>query len=338
MKAGSVFAGFGGFELGLLRADFEILWSIEKDPFCCKVLRKNFTHKIIECDVRKCGKSRQIELESVDLLVGGWPCQPVSLAGNRGGQTDDRWLWPEYFRLVTELRPTWCIGENVAGIYSMDEQARFSVLEDEEVASQKVRPILSKIRQDFEKIGYRVLFFDIPAAAIGADHLRHRYWPVAYSNGCDAGLLTGALQREIEEKRIRQSESICVSGRTGEAYDSDRNSQQFDRSGETWRRRSEGSDRREDDRDHNGPRFPKWESIPEDARKEFQALVRTDWQSWVEAATAFCRVDDGLPAELHKLAHADRTNRLKGLGNAVHPEIPRIIGTYIKAIHEQLNQ
>lgn len=157
MKVGSLFAGIGGFDLGLERAGMEIAWQVEIDPFCCKVLEKHWP------GVRRYGDIRQIrgaDLEPVDLVCGGPPCQPVSLAGQRRGKEDDRWLWPEAMRLVEELHPRWCLFENPLGIISMGFDGILAELEDQ---------------------GYEGQAFDIPACGVDSPQLRYRVWIVAHS-------------------------------------------------------------------------------------------------------------------------------------------------------------
>ena len=102
MTIGSLFAGIGGFELAATWAGIEPLWSNEIDPFACKVLTKNFNHEIIQKDIREIGKHN---LQPVDIISGGFPCQPFSQAGKRQGTDDDRYLWPEMCRIIKELRP-----------------------------------------------------------------------------------------------------------------------------------------------------------------------------------------------------------------------------------------
>lgn len=161
MKVGGLFSGIGGFELGLSRAGFEISWMVEIDEFCRKVLKKHAPKywpnaRILE-DVTKVGKE---QLAAVDLICGGFPCQPFSQAGKRRGKEDDRYLWPEMLRIIRELKPRWIIGENVAGFINMELENAFTDLEAE---------------------GYKVEAFVLPANAIGAPHKRDRIWIVAYT-------------------------------------------------------------------------------------------------------------------------------------------------------------
>jgi DNA (cytosine-5)-methyltransferase 1 len=155
---GSLFSGIGGFDLAARWAGWQNVWSCEIDPFCQKVLHKNFpeTHNygnIITTDWTKA--------KSVDIISGGFPCQPFSTAGKRKGAEDDRYLWPAMLKVIQTVRPTWVVGENVAGIINMG---------------------LTTVLAEMEDIGYSVQTFLIPAAAVGAPHTRNRIWIVASNN------------------------------------------------------------------------------------------------------------------------------------------------------------
>lgn len=115
MNVGSLFSGIGGFDLGLERAGMTVKWQVENDPYCNRVLAKHWP------DVTRYGDIKTIdwsEVEHVDLICGGFPCQPVSLAGKRQAQADERWLWPEFARAVCALRPRYVLVENVPGLLS----------------------------------------------------------------------------------------------------------------------------------------------------------------------------------------------------------------------------
>ncbi len=188
MTLGGLFSGIGGFELAAQWAGITPVWSNEINPFCCKVLRKNFFHEIIEADIRTIGRKRKHELSPVDIICGGFPCQPFSGAGKRKGNNDDRYLWPEMLRVIDEIKPTWVIGENVAGITSMDIETNLFKMEDEENYFLWVEKVLQRIITDLNSIGYDVprtrqgepIFFNIPACAVGAPHQRERIWIIAY--------------------------------------------------------------------------------------------------------------------------------------------------------------
>ncbi len=159
MILGSLFAGIGGFELAAIWAGIQPVWSLDKDTFCCEVLRKNFTHRIIESDVEK---YKPEKLETVDIISGGDPCQPNSFSGLRKGQADHRYQWHNMFRILSIKKPTWVINENVFGSIS--------------------NLALDKKISDLESIGYTCQAYCIPACALEADHTRERIFLVAHSD------------------------------------------------------------------------------------------------------------------------------------------------------------
>ena len=154
---GSLFAGIGGLDLGLERAGMTCKWQVENDGYCQRVLSKHWPNVTRYSDVHDVGEHN---LEAVDLICGGFPCQPVSLAGKRQGQADPRWLWPEFARIIAELRPRYVLVENVPGLYSQG---------------------FGDILVDLAKSGYDAEWDCIPAAAFGAPHLRYRVFVVAHS-------------------------------------------------------------------------------------------------------------------------------------------------------------
>jgi len=160
-----LFSGIGGFSLGLESAGpFRTIAFCEQEPFCQAVLRKHWDNVPIFDDVRTLPTDG---LGRVDIIVGGWPCQPWSQAGQQRGAEDDRDLWPEVARLVGELRPRWLVGENVRGFVN--------------------QPMgLQRSLSDLESLGYETVPFIIPACAVDAPHRRDRVWIVAAKNDADA--------------------------------------------------------------------------------------------------------------------------------------------------------
>jgi DNA (cytosine-5)-methyltransferase 1 len=158
MKFLSLFAGIGGFDLGLERAGMQCVGQVEIDKKCQLVLAKHWPNIKRMADIRKV---KGDEFGTIDLICGGFPCQPFSTAGKRKGAEDNRHLWPEMVRVIAVARPSWVIGENVAGIVSM---------------------ALDQVHSDLESIGYQVQTFIIPACAVDAPHRRDRVWIVAYSS------------------------------------------------------------------------------------------------------------------------------------------------------------
>lgn len=158
LNALSLFSGIGGLDIAAEWAGFKTVAFCERDKFCKSVLAARWPNVRIYDDVRT---MRGDELPAVELVVGGYPCQPFSYAGKRGGHDDERHLWPEMFRLVRELAPTWVVGENVKGHVTLG---------------------LDEVLDDLEGAGYAARAFVFPACAVGAPHTRERLFVVAHSS------------------------------------------------------------------------------------------------------------------------------------------------------------
>lgn len=156
-----LFSGIGGFSLGLERSGgFRTVAFCEIEEFPRKVLRKHWPNVPIFEDVRKLHATDLPE--PIDVICGGYPCQPFSEAGKRQGAEDDRHLWPEMLRIIRETGPTWVIAENVVGHVTMG---------------------LDKVLHDLEGEGYTARPIIIPACAVDAPHIRNRIWILAHSKG-----------------------------------------------------------------------------------------------------------------------------------------------------------
>lgn len=152
---GSLFAGIGGIDLGLERAGMVCKWQVEIDPFCQKVLQRHWPNVTRYSDVRECGKHN---LEPVDLICGGFPCQDVSIAGERKGLEGERsTLWSEYARIIYELKPRWIVAENVRGLLSANDGRFFGT-----------------VLEDLARRGYDAEWQLLPANLLGAPHERER--------------------------------------------------------------------------------------------------------------------------------------------------------------------
>ena len=188
MKVLDLFSGIGGFSLGLERAGMETVAFCEIDQFCQKVLKKHWPDVPIYNDVRNLNYDGH-----VDLICGGYPCQPFSVAGKRQGSEDDRHLWPAMFSLVKKHRPHWVIGENVAGHINMG---------------------IDNVLTDLEGEGYTVRTFVIPACAVNAPHRRDRVWIV----GNAPKLQRNERGDKSKERRREVSELRAASGENYVAY------------------------------------------------------------------------------------------------------------------------
>ncbi|MEO1223338.1 MAG: DNA cytosine methyltransferase [Pseudomonadota bacterium] len=188
-----LFSGIGGFSLGLERTGgFETIGFCEIEPFPRAVLAKHWPDVPIHDDVRTLDREA---VGPVDVIVGGFPCQPFSAAGKRRGTSDDRHLWPEMLRLIAELRPTWVVGENVAGFVSMVQRRDPADVESRTggrntqgadfttVAVRAEHMLLHHVCDDLDRVGYAVQPFVVPACAVDAPHRRDRVWIVAHDGG-----------------------------------------------------------------------------------------------------------------------------------------------------------
>ena len=181
----SLFSGIGGLDLAAEWAGFETVGQCEWADYPTKVLEKHWPDVPRWRDIRTLtGESfyERTGLRTVDVISGGFPCQPFSVAGQHKGKADDRYLWPEMLRVIHEIRPTWVIGENVPGIVSMEIDSVLSSLESEK---------------------YKTQAFIIPACGVGAPHRRNRVCIVAHSAG--AGM-EGCVDVNSAFKNERQGE------------------------------------------------------------------------------------------------------------------------------------
>jgi len=159
VKFGSLFSGIGGMDLGLERAGMECRWQVEIDDYCRRVLAKHWP------DVPRYGDVKEItQLEYVDLVAGGFPCQPVSLAGARKGQSDERWLWPQFLRIVRMVRPRLVLVENVPGLLTANGGGA-----------------MGEVLGGLAGSGYDAEWQSLPAAAFGAPHIRERVFILAHA-------------------------------------------------------------------------------------------------------------------------------------------------------------
>lgn len=161
MNVLSLCAGIGGLELGLERAGMTVVGQVELDEFCRRVLTKHWPEVPKHDDVRTCVDWwRSMPRPDIHLVAAGFPCQPVSNAGRRGGEGDDRWLWPGVFDVVADIRPEWFVFENVPGLRTLG---------------------LGTVLADLDRLGYRVRVGEISACAMGAPHTRTRLFGVAHA-------------------------------------------------------------------------------------------------------------------------------------------------------------
>ena len=289
-----LFSGIGGFSIGLERTGgFETVAFCEIEEFPRKVLAKHWPSVPIHRDVRKL---KGVDIGSIDVICGGYPCQPFSVAGQRQGQADNRHLWPEMYRLVDELRPDWVVGENVAGHVSMG---------------------LDDVLFDLETIGYTCRTFIIPACAVDAQHRRDRCWIVANAK-CSEWRSGKSTRNVTDGENARRAETASRAGTSSENDGTGfvahaprfQPGRQEQRSvGERTRQGSEPNVADASCVMFNG-------TGPAGPPRRRQLTNRCEWLPEPDVG----RVANGVP---------NRVDRLKALGNAVVPAVVQVIGEAI---------
>lgn len=179
MTHASLFSGIGGAEIAAEWMGWQNLFHCEIEEFPRKVLDYWFPNAESYEDIRTTDFKKW--RGKIDVLTGGFPCQPFSVAGRREGEKDNRYLWQEMYRAIQEINPTWIVGENVAGITTMVESSKTTYLgrktnlfDESDLYREESIFTLERICQDLENIGYEVQPLIIPACAVGAPHRRDR--------------------------------------------------------------------------------------------------------------------------------------------------------------------
>lgn len=193
MTHGSLFSGIGGFDLAAAWAGWENVFACEIDPFCQKVLKYHFPKSTLYENIRTTDFT--VWRGRIDVLSGGFPCQPFSTAGKRKGTEDDRYLWPEMLRAIREISPRWVVGENVLGIVNWNGGMVFE-----------------QVCADLEAEGYEVQPYVLPACGVGAPHQRQRTWFVAYRADAGAESMQKREDGIHEFRDAADSESLLLQG------------------------------------------------------------------------------------------------------------------------------
>ena len=188
MTHGSLFSGIGGFDLAAEWSGFTNLFNCEWEEFPRKVLKHHFPNAEQYGDIKEFDATAYSG--RLDILSGGFPCQPFSVAGKRKGSEDERHLWPEMLRVIGECQPRWVVGENVRGLVSWSDGLVFETC-----------------CSDLEALGYSVQSFVIPACATGAPHRRDRVWIVAHSDNFGTRSRLGEIQSEDGEISERNNDA-----------------------------------------------------------------------------------------------------------------------------------
>lgn len=217
MKHASLFSGIGGAELAATWMGWENVFHCEISEFPRKVLEYWYPNSVSYEDITTTDFTSW--RGKVDILTGGFPCQPFSMAGKRLGAEDDRYLWPHMLRAIREIQPTWVVGENVAGLVTMVQPSeefevggQASLFEENYRTREEQTYTIEEICQGLEQAGYSVQPFVVPACAVGAPHRRDRIWLVAHR--ADAGV-EDLRKRQVDTDGPRATADADSQRRTG---------------------------------------------------------------------------------------------------------------------------
>jgi len=308
MKVLDLFSGIGGFSYGLDKVGFKTVAFCEMDKYCKLVLQKHWKGVKIYNDVKEL-KGEEIIKEhgTIDIVVGGFPCQPFSIAGARKGTDDNRHLWPEMFRIIKELKPRWVIGENVRGIVSIQNGMVFE-----------------NVCTDLEGEGYEVRAFNIPAAGVGAPHKRERVWIVANSRRTlrQGSELEGENANESKQENADQYQRSSSTPEHNVADTYTRLSNGSVEEVQSGRQTFDTSSQRTDVAYTYSQRQQEQcgtESVQKEGNESQRSSSQARHTGW-ESEPDVGRVAHGLSGRVH---------RLKALGNSIVPKIAEEIGRAI---------
>ena len=364
MKHGSLFSGIGGFDLAAESMGWENVFHCEWMPFPRKVLSHYWPQATSYHDITTTDFT--VHRGQIDILTGGFPCQPYSAAGKRKGKDDDRHLWPHMLRCIREVRPRWVVGENVFGLVTWNAGMVF-----EEVCA------------DLESEGYSVQPFVLPAAAVNAPHRRDRVWFVAYHDGelhghteqresrYDASIQGAPSERIVADANDARTNEHLRSQRTGATSNGEQRLAQFERGQDGRdgiatdatdtddRKQSRTADdgRTNEQRreaaiwlefagfsDYENATNPQSAGIPRECQRRSGEVqphgrsgraIQTNFEDFPTVAP-ICSGDDGLPHELDGITFPKwRAESIKGYGNAIVPQVAMQIFRAIEQYEQQ---
>lgn len=337
MRHGSLFSGIGGFDLAAEWMGWTNVFHCEWNEFGQRVLKHYWPDAISYGDITKTDFT--VHRGDIDILTGGFPCQPYSMAGKRKGKEDERHLWPEMLRVIREIKPTWVVGENVFGITNWDGGVVFN-----------------EVQADLEAEGYEVQPYVLPACAVNAPHRRDRVWFVSrlITNGGGTGFNGDSKSAEgCNGKRERfsqhESDRPCYKGVTANTE-----GLRVNRAQEHENDCGQGGERGRCNV-NNACKIQEWDNVADPSNqglegseidrgigevrterdKQPSRCFRTDWQNF-PTVSPLCDRNDGLPDRLAGITFSKwRNESIKAMGNAIVPQVALQI---FKAIEEFNNQ
>jgi DNA (cytosine-5)-methyltransferase 1 len=316
MTHGSLFSGIGGFDLAAEWCGWENVFHCEWNTFGQKVLKHHFPNSISYNDITKTDFT--IHRGTIDIISGGFPCQPYSSAGKRLGKEDERHLWPEMLRAIREIQPSWVVGENVRGLTNWNGGLVFD-----------------EVQTELEAEGYEVLPFLLPAAALNAPHRRDRIWFIAYSDINRLHRCNSTYEVRSTHGRLDALSNIDEGNGNGiitnpygiRLEHGKERGDIFSSKKKTCRERSESTKSIKtngiDGNAANTNGFGLW-GESDRIRKSNEYNKNSKNANWTNFPTQspICSGDDGLPRELDGISFSKwRQESIKAYGNAVVPQV-----------------
>lgn len=296
MKHGSLFSGIGGFDLAAEWMGWENSFHCEWNEFGQKILKYYWPKAESFTDITKTNFKKYEK--KIDIITGGFPCQPYSSAGKRRGKEDIRHLWPEMLRAIREIQPSWIVGENVRGLTNWNGGLVFD-----------------EVQADLEAEGYEVLPFLLPACAVNAPHRRDRIWFIAYTKN-------NGYSRKFEQREGMQNNkrNICKCKKKG--WDEIR--AKFERCNEIrtiTNTDNNGLQRRICAEQNNQQRWDKSRFVAKNFTDKNGSIPSAKWENFPTVA-AICDGDDGLSNRLDNITFSKwRKESIKAGGNAIVPQV-----------------
>ena len=304
MTHGSLFSGIGGFDLAAEWMGWENKFHCEWNEFGQRVLHHYWPDAELFTDITKSDFTKYAN--TIDVLTGGFPCQPYSSAGKRLGKEDERHLWPQMCRAIREIAPSYVVGENVRGLTNWNGGLVFD-----------------EVCTDLENLGYQVAPFIIPASAVNAPHQRERVWFVAYCNGNGFNQCDSQHEKHSSKTGFDALNDLNENDeRWDVAHTSSTRSQSISESESEWNwqngeKRIIANTNKErlqcarESTQLGGIRLSKCDTQNH----------KSNWQNF-PTQSPICSGDDGLPTELDGITFSKwRNESIKAYGNAVCPQV-----------------
>ena len=322
MRHGSLFSGIGGFDLAAQWMGWTNVFHTEWNEFGQKVLKHHFPNSIQYHDIIKTDYS--IHNGDIDIITGGFPCQPFSLAGKRKGTDDERYLWHEMLRAIQQIQPTYVVAENVRGLLTIDGGLVFE-----------------QVCADLEAEGYEVQPVLLPAAGVNAPHRRDRVFIVGYAANTDIRRLERPEAEGWNSKHVEWTGSIGSAANTKDKRSGElRNESSKDRS--RFCNVVSGKPRglsvsTEPAANTNSRRQSAEEHRQAQSRWIAEKSISNNWQDF-PTESAICGGNDGLPDRLDNITFPKwRNESIKAYGNAVVPQLILPIFQTIEKLHREKN-